>query len=60
MLRKSFDNGSYLPNEVLWRMKEGMSDGVSSQKKGWFQIIQDFVDQKMSNEYYDSEVKKYL
>jgi asparagine synthase (glutamine-hydrolysing) len=59
LLRKSFDNNSYLPDEVLWRMKEGMSDGVSSQKKGWFQIIQDHVNQKMSDDHFNSEIKKY-
>ena len=28
---------------ILFRMKEGMSDGVSSQQKGWYQIIQEHV-----------------
>jgi asparagine synthase (glutamine-hydrolysing) len=43
LLRKSFDNG-LLPDSVLWRAKEGMSDGVSSKEKGWYEIIQDYVD----------------
>jgi len=37
LLRKAFDtNPPLLPKEVLWRVKEGMSDGVSSHKKSWF------------------------
>jgi len=39
LLRKAFDVDDYLPSEVLWRVKEGMSDGVSSKKRGWFEII---------------------
>ena len=40
LLRRSFDNG-LLPKEVLWRTKEAFSDGVSSQKKSWYKIIED-------------------
>jgi asparagine synthase (glutamine-hydrolysing) len=29
----------------LWRTKEAFSDGVSSQKKSWFQILQDHIDE---------------
>ena len=41
LLRKSFESYNLLPKEVLWRMKEGMSDGVSSQTRGWYEIIQE-------------------
>jgi len=30
LLRKAFDKNDLLPKDVLWRKKEGMSDGVSS------------------------------
>jgi len=43
LLREAFSDMDLLPEEVLWRQKEGMSDGVSSQKRGWFQIIQEHV-----------------
>ena len=33
-----------LPKEVLWRQKEAFSDGVSSLKKSWFQIIQENIE----------------
>jgi asparagine synthase (glutamine-hydrolysing) len=32
-----------LPPEVLYRRKEAFSDGVSSQKKAWYQMIQERV-----------------
>ena len=54
LLRKAFDRDNLLPKEVLWRVKEGMSDGVSSKKKSWFQIIQDHVETVMT----DNEFKE--
>ena len=42
ILRKAFEG--YLSDEVLWRRKEGFSDGVSSVKKSWYNHIQEMVD----------------
>jgi asparagine synthase (glutamine-hydrolysing) len=53
LLRSSFDDTDLLPKEVLWRSKEAFSDGVSSLKKSWYQIIQ----HKASNMYSDEEFK---
>lgn len=53
LLREAFEN--VLPSEIVWRVKEGMSDGVSSQKKSWFSIIHDYCDEKVDPETY----KKY-
>ena len=50
LLRKAFDGMDLLPNEVLWRVKEGMSDGVSSQTRGWFEIIQEHAEAHVSDE----------
>jgi asparagine synthase (glutamine-hydrolysing) len=43
LIRKAFEIHcpTLLPKEVLWRKKEAFSDGVSSQKKAWYQIIQE-------------------
>ncbi len=35
-----------LPHTILWRKKEAFSDGVSGQHKSWFEIIQDFAEEK--------------
>ena len=50
LLRKAYDDGTYLPGDVLWRRKVAFSDGVSSQKKSWHKIIQNHVDNKISDE----------
>ena len=59
LLRTAFDGLNLLPHEVLWRMKEGMSDGVSSQKKGWYEIIQDHVETIYTDADFEKLSKKY-
>lgn len=55
LLRKSFENTGLLPECVLWRKKEAFSDGVSSETKSWYQIIQDNVDKLITDDEF-----KYL
>ena len=43
LLRKAFDDDTYLPKEILWRKKEAFSDGVSSLQKSWYEIIEEYV-----------------
>jgi len=67
LLRKAFDDNSYLPKEILWRTKEAFSDGVSNSKKAWFEVIQDFASTKYNIEnkkeaeqrYYDDIFTKH-
>jgi asparagine synthase (glutamine-hydrolysing) len=59
LLRKSFSSG-YLPDEVLWRRKDGMSDAVSGNSgKKWFEQIQDFVDQKVTDVEFKDKGKSF-
>lgn len=60
LLRKAFDTENLLPHSVLWRVKEGMSDGVSSQNRGWFEIIQEYTDKLYSDEEFKERSSKYL
>jgi asparagine synthase (glutamine-hydrolysing) len=65
ILRKAFDeyyslnynNGKLiLPEEVLWRVKEAMSDGISKKEKSWYQIIQEWIEKTKKvdeNKIYD-------
>jgi len=51
ILRKAFDDDTYLPAEVLWRQKEQFGDGVGY---SWIDSIREFValdvsDQKMAS-----------
>lgn len=47
LLRRAFSKDNLLPDEVLWRTKEAFSDGVSSQKKSWFQTLQEHIDENI-------------
>jgi len=42
ILREAFIG--YLPDEVLWRRKDGFSDGVSSTSKSWYEYIREYVE----------------
>tara|TARA_Y100001935_G_scaffold255642_1_gene270382 strand:- start:75 stop:1736 length:1662 start_codon:yes stop_codon:yes gene_type:complete len=45
LIRKAFEihMPDLLPDEILWRKKEAFSDGVSSLKKSWYNIINDKI-----------------
>ena len=58
LLRKAFSGLDLLPDSVLWRTKEGMSDGVSSQNRGWFEIIQEFVDSEFTKPEFSQFLEK--
>ena len=47
ILRKAFEN--YLPEEIVWRRKEGFSDGVSNLQKPWYAYIQESLEEKFPN-----------
>ena len=46
LLRSAFSEEGLLPDKVLWRTKEAFSDGVSSQKKSWYKIIEDKIKER--------------
>jgi asparagine synthase (glutamine-hydrolysing) len=41
LIRKAFEG--ILPDEIIWRTKEAFSDGVSGDKKAWFEVINDYL-----------------
>ncbi|MDN4501018.1 asparagine synthase B [Alteromonadaceae bacterium BrNp21-10] len=47
ILRKAFDNGEYLPAEVLWRQKEQFSDGVGY---SWIDSLREFTGKEISDQ----------
>jgi asparagine synthase (glutamine-hydrolysing) len=57
-LREAFAGTDLLPDSVLWRKKEAFSDGVSGQKS-WFQIIQEWVDDKVTDAELASAAETY-
>ena len=49
LLRNAFDNDDLLPKQVLWRTKEAFSDGVSGDKKSWFEVLQEYISETVFN-----------
>ncbi|MFT6270412.1 MAG: asparagine synthase (glutamine-hydrolyzing) [Alphaproteobacteria bacterium] len=47
ILRKAFDDGTYLPSEVLWRQKEQFGDGVGY---SWIDSIREYVEKEVSDQ----------
>jgi asparagine synthase (glutamine-hydrolysing) len=65
LLRKAFKSNNkdnYLPEEVLCRPKEAMSDGVSLQKRSWSVIIQEAAKKDFYNtdDGLEAEKEMYL
>jgi len=56
-LRKAFED--ILPESVVWRTKEAFSDGVSSKKRSWFEIIQTHIDTIITDEEYNTYKDKF-
>lgn len=49
VLRKAFDTGDYLPEEILWRQKEQFSDGVGY---SWIDGLKDTAEKSISDEQF--------
>ena len=59
LLRSAFDDGTYIPSEILWRRKEGFSDGVGSKEDPWYRQVQEYTkdiigDQEVSSAKLDN------
>ena len=48
LIREAFSRSQLLPEEILLRKKEAFSDGVSDQEKSWWQIIQEYLEDKVT------------
>lgn len=60
LLRESFDfDDQLIPKEILWRKKDGLSDGCSSFDKPWYSIIQEYADSIISDEELRNSSEKY-
>lgn len=58
-LRKAFDSLNILPKEVLWRKKEAFSDGVSSKKDSWHDILNSKIEDLVTDEEFAIREKEY-
>ncbi|XP_060066330.1 asparagine synthetase [glutamine-hydrolyzing]-like [Ylistrum balloti] len=59
LLRSAFDDTDLVPRDILWRPKEGFSDGLSSQVKSWFEILQDVVEENINDFQLDDCIQRY-
>jgi asparagine synthase (glutamine-hydrolysing) len=60
LLRKTFED--ILPMDVVWRRKDGFSDGVSTNQRPWYTVIDEFCDKNFNiceQDYYKSIFDKY-
>merc|ERR1711936_1105294 len=59
LLRSSFDTADLIPKDILWRPKEAFSDGISSQKRSWFEIIQEHCEEQINDSELSDAAKLY-
>lgn len=59
LIRETFKNENYLPQEVIKREKEAFSDAISTVKRSWYQILQEYINTKYSNEELENAKKRY-
>lgn len=59
LLRKAFEKDNLIPNEVLWRRKEGFSDSVSTKEMSWHKILQHHIDSIITTDDFEKNAKKY-
>jgi asparagine synthase (glutamine-hydrolysing) len=52
LFRDAFKDSDLLPEQVLYRKKEAFSDGTSTNEKSWYQIVQEHLNNKISDEEY--------
>jgi asparagine synthase (glutamine-hydrolysing) len=62
-IRNAFSNAyksnPILPEDVMWRKKEAFSDGVSGKEKSWFQWVQEFLNEKVTDEEFARDKNKF-
>lgn len=56
LLRKAFENGDYLPYDILWREKAAFSDAVGHSMVDY---LKEYAAEKISDEEFETECKKY-
>jgi asparagine synthase (glutamine-hydrolysing) len=59
LLRNSFKEGNYLPDEILYRPKEAFSDAVSSKEVSWYKSLNVYINQAVSDEQLGDASIKY-
>ena len=56
LLRRAFEDGDYLPEEILWREKAAFSDAVGHSMVDY---LKEYAERKYTDEEYESMCEKY-
>ncbi len=59
LLRSAFEKENIIPNTVLWRPKEAFSDGCSSEDRSWHKVIQEYVNNIITDEEFNRYKNTY-
>ena len=59
LVRSAFEQDNLLPKEALWRKKEAFSDGVSGEKRSWFEVIQEHAQSLYTDEEFEKRKSGY-
>lgn len=59
LLREAFESSDLIPKDILWRPKEAFSDGLTSIKKSWFNILQDHIEHQVDDIMLEKAAEKY-
>jgi asparagine synthase (glutamine-hydrolysing) len=60
LLRNSFDGENLIPREILWRKKEAFSDGISQEVLSWHTIIQNYVNERITDDEFETMSNLYI
>ncbi len=55
ILRKAFDNGSFLPNNILYRQKEQFSDGISNSENNLIDKLKQYAEEQITDIEYNNK-----
>ena len=59
LLRNAFKDMKIIPESILIRTKNAFSDAVSLKERSWYQIIQEYIDLKVSDEEFQTRKDKF-
>ncbi|KAK1173184.1 hypothetical protein AOXY_G3244, partial [Acipenser oxyrinchus oxyrinchus] len=59
LLREAFQDTNRLPQEILWRRKEAFSDGVCSDKKSWYSMLQEHIESQVNDVQIEEAAERF-
>jgi len=59
LVRKAYEKDNLLPKEVLWRVKEAFSDGISSLKKPWHATLGEMAEKHITDSQFQQACQYY-